>query len=261
MPSDILKAVGLAAVALSGACQTSSQNEVPSETNAASADASPDAAQENVLLAEWTGPYGGVPAFDAMDLAALKPALEAGMAMQLEEIEAITSDPEPPTFENTIVALERTGRDLSRVFAYWGIWSANMSTPEFREVQQEMGPRLSEFSSKITQNEALFARVKAVYEGEEMRSLRPDQQRLVWLVYNSFAHYGATLDAEGKKRYAEINKRLVGAAHAVRQQRAGRRGRATWSTSPKDQLGGLCRSRTSKPPPAAATEPTTTKDE
>ncbi|HSG81204.1 MAG TPA: M3 family peptidase, partial [Gemmatimonadota bacterium] len=68
------------------------------------------AADGNLLLAEWTGPYSGVPAFDRMDLAAVKPALEAGMAMNLAEIDAITENPEPPTFENTIAALERTGR-------------------------------------------------------------------------------------------------------------------------------------------------------
>ena len=94
---------------------------------------------ENALLAPWTGPYGGVPAFDEMDLEALKPALEAGMARQLEEIDAVADNPEPATFENTIVAMERAGRDLDRVFTYWGIWSGNLSTPEFRKIQQRDG--------------------------------------------------------------------------------------------------------------------------
>ena len=164
---------------------------------------------ENALLAPWTGPYGGVPAFDEMDLEALKPALEAGMARQLEEIDAVADNPEPATFENTIVAMERAGRDLDRVFTYWGIWSGNLSTPEFRKIQQEMAPKLSEFRSKITQNAALFARVKAVYESDEYKALRPDQQRLAWLTYEGFARNGATLDGEAKARYAEINKRLA----------------------------------------------------
>jgi Zn-dependent oligopeptidase len=98
----------------------------------------------NPLLAEWAGPYGGVPAFDRMDLADLEPALEAGMAKQLAEIDAIAADPAPPTFENTIVAMERSGRELGRVFTYWGIWSANLSTPEFRAIQAEMAPKLAE---------------------------------------------------------------------------------------------------------------------
>jgi len=168
-----------------------------------------DDMSKNSLTAEWTGPYGGVPAFDRMDLAALKPALELGMAKNLEEIEAIATNPEPPTFENTIVAMENTGRDLGRVFTYWGLWSGNLSTPEFREIQAEMAPKLSEFSSKITQNAALFARVRAVHESDEVKSLRPDQQRLVQLTYNSFARNGATLEGAAKERYAAINQRLA----------------------------------------------------
>lgn len=165
--------------------------------------------EANVLLADWTGPYGGVPAFDRMDLAALKPALEAGMAMNLREIDAIAGNPESPTFENTLVALERAGRDIDRVFTYWGIWSSNRSTPEFREIQREMAPKLSEFRSTITQNQALFARIKAVYESDEKASLRPDQQRLVQLTYERFARNGAMLEEEAKERYAAINKRLA----------------------------------------------------
>ena len=180
--------------------------ERPAETARAPEAAGPEG---NVLLAEWTGPYGGVPAFDRMDLAALEPALDAGMAKNLEEIEAIADNPAPPTFENTILAMERSGRELDRVIEYYSIWSGNLSTPEFREVQTRVAPRLAEFRSKITQNPALFARIKAVYESPEKASLRPDQQRLVWLIYDGFARNGATLQGEAKERYAAIDKRLA----------------------------------------------------
>ncbi|MCW8876872.1 MAG: M3 family metallopeptidase [Kangiellaceae bacterium] len=163
----------------------------------------------NLLLAEWTGPYQGVPVFDKVSLDELKPALEVGMEINLKEVKEIADNPDPATFENTIVAMERTGQELNRIFTYWGIWSSNKSSPEFRAIQREMAPKLSAFSSKINQNEKLFARVKAVYEGEEMKSLRPDQQRLVQLTYNGFARNGATLKGEPKKRYAEINQRLA----------------------------------------------------
>jgi len=165
--------------------------------------------KNNPLLAEWTGPYGGVPAFDQMDLTAVTPALEEGMARHLAEIDAIANNPEPPSFQNTIVALERAGRDLDRVFTYWGLWSSNLSTPEFRRIERNMAPKLSEFRSRITQNAALFARIKAVYEGKEKASLRSDEQRLVWLVYDGFASNGATLTGAPRERYAEINKRLA----------------------------------------------------
>ncbi len=163
----------------------------------------------NTLLAEWTGPYQGVPAFDQVKLEDIKPAFEKAMEQNLAEVDAIVANPEAPTFENTIVAMEAAGQALNRIYPYYGIWSSNVNSPEFREIQKEMAPKLSAFYSKINQNEGLFARVKAVYEGEEMKSLRPDQQRLVWLTYNGFARNGATLDGEAKKRYADINQELA----------------------------------------------------
>jgi peptidyl-dipeptidase Dcp len=201
MRIDLFRAAGLAAMIFVVACTGQSTQTTDDSTSAA--------VEGNILLADWTGPYGGVPAFDKMELDALKPALEAGMAMNLEEIDEIAKNPEPPTFENTIVAMEGAGRDLDRVLTYWGIWRANRSTPEFREIQGEMAPKLAEFRSKITQNEALFMRIKAVYEGDELALLRPDQQRLVWLVYDGFARNGATLEGEAKERYAAIDMRLA----------------------------------------------------
>ena len=86
--------------------------------------------ETNPLLKDWTGPYGGVPAFDKMNLADLKPAMERGMELQLAEIEKIANNPAPATFENTIEAMERAGEELNRVFTYYGIWGSNVSTPE-----------------------------------------------------------------------------------------------------------------------------------
>jgi peptidyl-dipeptidase Dcp len=162
----------------------------------------------NVLLAEWTGPYGGVPAFDKMAVPAVKPAFEAAMTGQLQEIARIAADPAPPTFENTILALERAGRDFDRVATYYGLWTNNLSSPEFRKVQEEMAPKLADFQTKITQNAELFARVKAVRD-TGTAGLRPDQKRLVELVYDDFARNGATLTGAAKKRYAAIDQRLA----------------------------------------------------
>ncbi len=162
----------------------------------------------NSLLGDWSGDYGGVPNFEKAQLSDLKPALEYGMTRSLAEIDAIAGNTAAPSFDNTIVALERTGADLDRIFSFWGIWSSNMSSPEFRAIQGEMSPKLSEFSSKITQNEKLFARVKAVYDGRAKAGLRPDQLRLTELVYDGFARDGATLNAQDKARYAAIDKRL-----------------------------------------------------
>ena len=161
------------------------------------------------LLAKWTGPFEGVPAFDKVSLIGLVAAIEEGMKQNLAEIDVIANNIEPATFENTIVEMERTGELLSRVFNYWGIWRSNMSSPEFREIQKSMAPKLAAFNSKISQNEALFKRVSLVYNSDEVKGLRADQQRLVLLTYNGFFRNGATLLGEAKQRYAQINQRLA----------------------------------------------------
>src|SRR5512139_3478435 len=107
---------------------------------AGGAQAAPAAetAVKNPLLQPWTGPYGGVPPFEQVKVADMKPALEAGMAEQLAEIDRIAAQAEAPTFENTIAAMERTGRTLTRVANVFGIWSNNMSSPEFQAIEREM---------------------------------------------------------------------------------------------------------------------------
>ena len=187
----------IAAISLQGCSET----DMPTEAEPMSST--------NPLLAEWTGPYGGVPAFDRMDIALIESAMDEGMAMHLAELDAIASNPQAATFDNTILAMERAGKPLDRAWTYWGILSSNLSTPEFREIQEKMAPRMSDYSSKILQNEALFHRVRAVYEGDEYASLDPGQQRVVWLIYDSFASQGATLEGAAKERFAAINSRLA----------------------------------------------------
>ena len=163
----------------------------------------------NMLLAEWSGPYGGVPPFDKVALEDLREAMETGIELSLEGVEKIASNPEPPTFDNTIVAMERNGQELRRASAIFGVWISNVSSPEVRGLQGELMPLLSDMQSKITQNEELFQRIKTVYESDELKSRSAEEQRLAQLVYDGFAHNGATLDAEAKTRYAEIQKELA----------------------------------------------------
>ncbi len=163
---------------------------------------------ENVFLKEWTGPYGGVPAFDQMKVEDVKAGMILGMDLNLKDIDAIANNPEAPTFENTIEAMERSGKELDRAFSYYGILSSNKSTLEFRAIQTELAPLFSEFRSKITQNEKLFLRVKAVYDMSLKNPLKSDQQRVVELTYKSFEMNGAELDKVKKERYADINKVL-----------------------------------------------------
>ncbi len=165
--------------------------------------------KSNPLLAEWTGPYGGVPAFDHMNIADLKPALVAGMKTELAEIDAIAANPAEPTFANTIEAMQRTGEPLDRATTYYSLWSANLSTPEFRTIQGEMAPKLADHSSKIIQNAALFARIKSLYDRRDSLALTPEQARLLKVTYDRFQLNGATLTGEAKARYAAINQQLA----------------------------------------------------
>ena len=134
-------------------CKQNEEKQMPTKTETT-----------NVLLQEWQGDFGGVPAFDKMNLKDLKPALLQAMETNSKEIEAIANNKEAPTFENTIVALEKSGQDLDRVFKYYGIWSANMSSKEFRGISKEMAPVISDHRSKTVQNQKLFSRIKSVYE-------------------------------------------------------------------------------------------------
>ena len=163
----------------------------------------------NPLLAKWEGPYGGVPPFDRVQVALFKPALEEAMAEQLKEIDRIASDPAAPDFENTIVALERAGQTLNRVETLYGVWSSTMNGPEFQVVQREMAPRLAAFNDQITQNEALFKRIEAVYNSPAKAKLTSEQQRVTWLYYTNFVRAGARLNADAKKRLSEINQQLA----------------------------------------------------
>jgi peptidyl-dipeptidase Dcp len=166
--------------------------------------------KNNPVTAPWTGPYGGVPPFDRIKVADLKPALEEAMAENLREVDAIARNKAKPTFQNTIVALERSGQKLSRVSAVYGIYTDNLSNAEVQKIEAEMAPKLASFNDQITQNEALFKRIEAVYNSPSKTNLTPEQQRLVWLHYTNFVRSGAKLAPAQKKRLSEINQQLAG---------------------------------------------------
>ncbi|RYY14242.1 MAG: M3 family peptidase, partial [Cytophagaceae bacterium] len=167
-------------------------------------------AAQSPLLRPWGGPHGGVPAFDQVKVSDFKPALEAAMAENLAEINAIASNPQPATFDNTLAALERSGETLGRVQAVYGVWSSTLNDAAFSAVQTEMAPRLAAFSDQITQNAALFKRLETVYKDPATKRLTPEQQRLVEVEYKRFVRAGARLDAPAKARLSQINQQLAG---------------------------------------------------
>ena len=136
-----------------------------------------------------------------------RPAFDAGLAQQKANIEAIVNNPEAPTFENTILAFEETSPILEKVEGVFFNLSESDSTPEMQAIEEEVQPLITEASNEIMMNDALFARVKAVYEQSE--SLTREQQMVVKKIYESFLRNGVGLEPEAKKRFAEINVRLA----------------------------------------------------
>ncbi|MEK6281372.1 MAG: M3 family metallopeptidase [Acidobacteriota bacterium] len=183
---------------------------VPTNAQSLSAPSRALESAPNPLNATWEGAYGGVPPFDRVQVSLFKPALEAAMAENLSEIDRIANDPAAPTFANTIEALERGGRTLSRVGTLYAVWGSTMSTPEYQLVQREMAPKLAAFNDRITQNEALFKRIEAVYNSPEKAKWTPEQKRLAWLYYTNFVRAGSRLDAAAKTRLSAINQKLAG---------------------------------------------------
>ncbi|MFV7234371.1 M3 family metallopeptidase [Flavobacterium sp. ZB4R12] len=171
----------------------------------------PIAAQNNnPLLKDWIGENHGAPAFNDYKIVDFKPALEFAIQEKLNEINAIANNTKPASFQNTIVAMERAGKRLSRVMAVYGIYSSNMNSPEFEPVETEFEPKLANLADKITQNTKLFKRIALVYNSKNKTRLTKEQQRLVKVYYEDFVRKGAKLDAKTKAKVAEINQKLAG---------------------------------------------------
>jgi peptidyl-dipeptidase Dcp len=164
---------------------------------------------DNLLLKKWTGPYGGVPAFNEYNISQIKPAFDVVIKERLSEIEAIANNPKAPTFENTIAQMERAGSDFKRVMTVYGIYSSNLNSPEFEPIEREMGPILASLSSKIYQNKKLFKRIETLYNSPDKGKLTKEQQRLIWLNYTNFVKEGANLNPEAKEKVAKINSELA----------------------------------------------------
>ncbi|HMR75061.1 MAG TPA: M3 family metallopeptidase [Polyangiaceae bacterium] len=169
----------------------------------------PPAPTPDDLLREWTGPHGGVPPWDKADDKLFQPAIDKASLSYLAEVDAIADSAEPPTFDNTLAALERAGKPLDRAATLFFVMTGNRNTPEIQKLTGVIRPKLSEVSDKVNFNEKLFARVKAVYDAREKSELNAEQKRLVVKTYDDFVRRGANLSAEKKKRMGEINQSLA----------------------------------------------------
>ncbi len=164
--------------------------------------------EANPLLTENTLPFH-YPPFDRIRVEHYAPAFEQGMAEHRREIAAIAGNQEAPTFENTIVAMEKAGLRLARTSrVFFGLNGSN-TNPEMQKLQREMAPKLAAHSDAITLDPALFARVSALYEKRDALGLDPESKRLLWRYHKDFVRAGATLSDADKEKLKALNAELA----------------------------------------------------
>lgn len=193
----------LVVAAVSHVPEASAQATTESETAVA------DDVDSNPLLQEWATPFG-TPPLDAIDEAHFLPAYDVALAIHREEIETIATNPEPPTFENTLLALEQSGEELGRISRVFFNLTSSASNDEIRAIQREMSPRLAAHGASITLNPELFARIDALYQARETLDLAPQQARLLETTHDDFIRAGAQLEGADRDRFAEIRSSLAG---------------------------------------------------
>lgn len=208
---------------LSNCMQDSSTNEI---------------ASDNPLLMEWETPFG-VPPFDLIGDQHYQPAFESAMSAHMIEIDAIITNTEVPTFENTIEALERSGADLSRVSRVFFAVNGAHSNDSIREIAKIMSPRLSAHGDDISLNADLYAKVKSVYDQKESLELSGEQLRLLEETHKEFVRSGISLDIESQSRLREINTRLAELSQSFGQNLLAETNDFEMLVTEREKLGNL----------------------
>ena len=163
--------------------------------------------EKNPFLTEYPTPHHTTP-FHLIEPEHYEPAIMEGMAEQNKEIEAITNNPETPNFENTIVALEKSGASLNRVTTVLGNQLSAHTSDELQAIAEKMMPLLTEHSNNITLNEALFTRIKSIYNSPQKTALSSEENMLLEQTYRSFIRSGANLPEEDKEEFRKTATEL-----------------------------------------------------
>ncbi len=161
----------------------------------------------NVLLSKFINKHNTAP-FSQIKIEDYFPAFQEGITLAKAEIDAIVNNPEAPTFENTVVAMDFSGDILDRLSSVFFNLNSAETSDEMQKIAQEVSPLLSEFGNDITLNAALFAKIKTVYDQKETLNLNPEQTTLLDKKYKSFSRNGANLPEDKKEKLREIDKEL-----------------------------------------------------
>ncbi len=163
--------------------------------------------EQNPFFSEYKTPFE-TPPFEKIKNEHFLPAIKKGIELHQAEIDAIINNPQPPTFGNTVVALDRSGKFLERVMAVFGALQGATTSPELQKTAEQSSPLISQHNSNINLNERLFARVKAVYDQRKSLKLTDEDLYLLENTYRNFVRSGALLQPEQKERLRRINSEL-----------------------------------------------------
>jgi peptidyl-dipeptidase Dcp len=233
-PMNRMRTFYLGATALAVAAMCS----VPAIERALAAPTAAPSAQTNPFAAPSTLPLHAPP-FDRIKDSDYQPAFEEGMKQQIAEMDRIANNPAAPTFENTIVEMEKSGRMLDRVSqAFFGVVQAN-TNDTLDKVQAAEAPKLAAHGDAIYLNPKLFARVKAIYDRRDTLKLEPEAKQLLKVYYLQFIHAGANLSDADKAKLREINKRDASLETAFQQKLLAAAKAGAFITADKADLAGL----------------------
>ena len=200
--------------------------------------ASLDFGPTNPFYAPSTLPFQA-PLFDKIQDGDYQPAIEAGMAQQLAEIRAIAGNPDLPGFENTVVAMEKSGRLLDRVISVFDAVTSANTNPTLQEVQETVAPKLAAHYDAIYLDTHLYRRVEAVYQQRDALELDPESLRLVEVYQRQFVHAGANLSDADKDELKQINEEISTLETVFRSKLLAATQDAAYATTKKEQLAGL----------------------
>ncbi len=197
---------------------------------------------ENPFFAPSTLPFQAPP-FDKIKDDDYQPAIEAGMAEELKEIQAIADNPAPPTFENTIVAMEKSGQLRRRALAAFLAVAGANTNPTLQEVRAIEAPKLAAHQDAIHLNAKLFQRVEAIYKERKSLKLDPEGLRLVEYDYDEFVHAGANLNDADKAKLMKLNEELATLSNAFSTKLLAATKEGAYVTAEKSALAGFSDAR------------------
>ena len=210
----------------------------PAQSQPAQTQTTPAFGPGNPFYAPSTLPFHAPP-FDRIRDSDYQPAIEAGMAEQLREIRAIADNPAPPTFENTLVAMEKTGALFQRATAAFDAVTGANTNPTLQKAEEALAPQLAAHSDAIYLDSRLFARVKTIYEERDSLHLDPESARLLEIVYEKFIHAGANLSDADKAKLKRLNEEESTLSNAFRNKLLAATRDAALVVADKSALAGL----------------------